>query len=45
MAWSRDILPNKWEIGVHLVFAGDVLDGVLFCAILFPRYVLIEIWN
>ena len=28
---------------VHLAVAGDVFDGVLFCAVLFPRDVLNEI--
>ena len=25
-----------WGMVVHLVVAGDVFDGVLFCAVLFP---------
>ena len=24
-----------WELVVHLAIAGDVFDGVLFCAVLF----------
>ena len=33
-------------MAVHLVVAGDVVDGVLFCAVLFcPRDVLDEIWD
>ena len=30
---------------IHLVVAGDVLNGVLFCAVPFPRGVLDEIWD
>ena len=32
-------------MAVHLAVAGDVFDGVLFCAVLFPRDVLDEIWD
>ena len=28
--------PLVWEITVHLAVAGDVFDGVLFCAVIFP---------
>ena len=28
--------PPVWEMAVHLAVAGDVFDGVLFCAVLFP---------
>ena len=30
-------------MAVHMAVAGDVFDGVLFCAVLFPRDVLDEI--
>ena len=30
--------------GFHLAVAGNVFDGVLFCAVFFPRDVLDEIW-
>ena len=32
-------------MAVHLAVAGDVFDVVLFCAVLFPRDVLDEIWD
>ena len=31
------------EMAVYLAVAGDVFDGVLFCAVIFPRDVLDEI--
>ena len=30
---------------VHLAVAGDVFNGVLFCAVLFPRDVPDENWD
>ena len=27
---------NILEIAVHLSIAGDVFDGILFCAVIFP---------
>ena len=35
---------RTWKIAVHLVVAGDVLDGVFLCC-LFPRDVSEEIWD
>ena len=32
-----------WKMVVYLAVAGGVLDGVSFCAVLFPRHVLDEI--
>ena len=32
-------------MAVHMAVAGDVFGGVLFCAVLFPRAVLDEIWD
>ena len=32
-------------MAVHLAVAGDVFDGVLFCAVVFPQDVLGEILN
>ena len=34
-----------WEIGVYLVVAGDVSDGVFLCCPFFPRDVFDEIWD
>ena len=28
--------PPVWEMVAHLAITGDVFDGVLFCAVLFP---------
>ena len=28
--------PLVWEMDVYLAVAGDVFDGILFCAVLFP---------
>ena len=36
---------HSMEMAVHLAVAGDVFDVVSFCAILFPRDVLDEIWD
>ena len=30
-------MTTLWELAVHLLVAVDVFDGVLFCAVLFPR--------
>ena len=36
----------KWQIAVYLAVAGDVFDGVLFCAVPFPTRCLgDEIWD
>ena len=34
-----------WKMAVHLAVAGDAFDGVLFCAVFFPRDVLDETWD
>ena len=33
------------EMPVHLAVAGVVFDGVMLCAVLFPRDVLDEMWD
>ena len=35
----------EYKMVVHLAAAGDVFDGVLFCAVLLPRDVLDKIWD
>ena len=30
-------MTTVWEISVHLAVAGDVFDGVIFCAVLFSH--------
>ena len=32
-------------MAIHMADAGDVLDGVLFCAFCFPLAVLDDIWD
>ena len=32
-------------MAVHLALAGDAFGGVLFCAVIFPRNGLDEIWD
>ena len=35
---------HAWEMANHLAVAGDVFDGVLFCAVFFPtRYLGIDL--
>ena len=41
LAIFMDLIKLLFEITI----ADDVLDGVLFCAILFPRDFLVEIWD
>ena len=33
---TGDHLYGKWEVDVRLAVAGEIFDGVLFCAVFFP---------
>ena len=38
-------MTTLWDNAVDLAVAGDLFGAVLFCAVLFPRDVLDEIWD
>ena len=40
-----NVRPSVWEMAVHMAVAGDVFDGVLFCAVPFPTRCRGEIWD